>query len=121
MDGAGARSIVDRDGFLTDLCMIANGTILLVGVSWFEFKVLIFGLNLYLYGDLVNVLVSLHQIVTYKLITHLHGLSIYHWLFVFIILASFQQRDGYSNVLVPYGLIYPWLLTLLWSFQFQLR
>ena len=70
---------------------------------------------------MVNVLVSLHQIVPYKLITSLHCLSIYHWLFVFIILASFQQRDGYSNVLVPYGLIYPWLLTLLWSFQFQLR
>ena len=51
MDGAGARSIVDRDGFLTDLCMIANGTILLVGVSWFEFKVLLFGLNLYLCGQ----------------------------------------------------------------------
>ena len=62
MDGAGARSIVDRDGFLTDLCMIANGTILLVGVSWFEFKVLLFGLNLYC---MVSVLVSLHQIVPY--------------------------------------------------------
>ena len=35
-------------------------------------------------------------------IAHLEHLCIYHWLFVLIISvsASFQHRDGYSNVLV---------------------
>ena len=34
-----------------------------------------------------------------QLIAHLDDLCVYHWLFVLNIVASFQQRDGYSNVL----------------------